>query len=63
MSKFFRCDFSFKQIKSASKKIQHLPEDHISLLNKSAIDYYRAKSKENFKFKTWSDDESSEPSG
>ena len=52
---YFRCDHSFKQLKAASKQIQLLSEEEISLLTKNPSDYYRAKVQDGFKFHTWGD--------
>ena len=55
IQKFFRSEHSFKQLKQASKRIYLLQEKEIDLLKKNAVDYYRAKVKDGFKFQTWSD--------
>lgn len=56
ISKYFRCQHSFKQLRGACKQIQLLSEEEIALLSKKPVDYYRAKVQENFKFRTWGDE-------
>ena len=46
INKYFRCEHNFKQLKAGSKKIQHLQEEYIGLLNKSSVDYYRVKAQD-----------------
>ena len=58
--KFFRCEHTFKELKTGSRKIQHLPEEYVGMLNKNVVDYYQSKAAGGFKFRTWDDDDSDE---
>ena len=53
IKQFFKLDHDFKELKNASRQLNFLREDEIGLLTKKPVDYYRAKRKENFKFRTW----------
>ena len=57
IAKFFRCQHSFKEMKAASKKIQLLNEDQISLLTKSPTNYYRSLIEEGTHVTAWADED------